>query len=328
MEVWMGLPSARNLSTKCIREIEAGHVATSIGYHDDQLVRMEVAPEQVEQSLSFLRDIRDFLKNGIVRLVGLGAGLASKADTKTVHEFLGALYYEPILVSKSREAFYYADDAPLRSLATNSHGLPGFCTQALLRAAKNQKLLTDDEYENDIITLLRHNYHFVSESHETIVRLTTLEKFLPSELSKMLLARVADPKVDQGSAVRILGDFCCFIWRADLSGAQACRETWLELCLNPMLRVRQPERLFPQFLITVGIRALNHPAVFGGVADWFLRSGRLSKAQHALLLSGVQETMLQMALLARHDYPLWPALRDQWLRMWRVNGVLAQNGWI
>jgi hypothetical protein len=216
----------------------------------------------------------------------------------------------------------------MRSLAGNSHQVAGFCTQALLRSARNRKLLTDQEYEDDIISLLRHNYYFVSESLETIVRLTTSEKFIPSELSKMLLARVADPKVDPGSAVRILSDFCCFIWRADLSGAPVGREAWLELCLNSMLRVRDPEKLFVRFLITLGIRALNHPAVFGGVTEWFLRSGKMSKSQHALYFAVTQETIIQMASLAAQEYPFWLPWRDRWLEMWRLNTVLARNRWI
>jgi hypothetical protein len=144
----------------------------------------------------------------------------------------------------------------------------------------------------------------------------------------MLLARVADSKVDPGSAVRILSDFCCFIWRADLSGAPVGREAWLELCLNSMLRVRDPEKLFVRFLITLGIRALNHPAVFGGVTEWFLRSGKMSKSQHALYFAVTQETIIQMASLAAQEYPFWLPWRDRWLQMWRLNTVLARNRWI
>ncbi len=182
-----------------IREMETGGTGMTISYREGSLVRTEVSPEQIEKQLSSLRDIRDFLKSPAVELVGLDAGFASSEDVKKAREILGVIYYEPLLVSKSRDAVYYSDDAPMRSLAANSHGVASFCTQAMLRAAKEKKLLMDSRYEDAVITLLRHNYHFVSESVETLARLAGSESFQPSELAMTMLGRVTDPKVDQST---------------------------------------------------------------------------------------------------------------------------------
>jgi predicted Zn-dependent protease len=311
-----------------IREMETRETAMTISYHEGKLVRSEAGPEQIEQQLSFLRDIRDFLKSSAVRLVGLDTSVVSSEDMKKARDFLGVIYYEPVLVSTSRNLVYYADDAPMRALAANSHAVASFCTQALLRAAKEKKLLTDSQYEDATITLLRHNYYFVSESVETLARLIESEGFQPSELAKTLLGRVADSKVDQSTAIRILSDFCFFFWRADLSKAKASREAWLELCLDSMLRASQPEVLFAQFLVNLGVRGLSQPAVFGGITHWILRSGKLSKLQRTLFYIAVQEAIVRMTSLARQEYAWWRPLQDQWWQTGRLNATLDRNGWI
>ena len=311
-----------------IREMEASKPGMSISYHEGKLLRYEPRPEQIIQQLSFLRDIRDFLKSSAVELVGLDAAFVSTEELKTARNLLGAIYYDPLLVSKSRGLTYYTDDAPMRALGANSHGVESFCTQALLRAAKENNLLSNAQYEDAIITLLRHNYYFVSESVETLARLVESEGFQPSELAKTMLGRVADPKVDQSTAIRILSDFCFFIWRADLSNAKTPREEWVELCLDSILKVKQPEKLFAQFLGNLGVRALTQPAIFGGITHWILLSNKLSKFQRMILSVAIQEGVLQMTLLAKREYVWWTALHEEWRWVRRWNRVLHRNGWL
>ena len=143
-----------------------------------------------------------------------------------------------------------------------------------------------------------------------------------------MLRRVADPKVDQNTAVRILSDFSLFIWRADLSKAKVTREVWLEACLDSLLQVKQPEQVFAQFLANLGVRALALPFAFGGIAHWMLRSGKLSRLQRTFFFFCVQQTINQMTLLAKREYPWWPTLQADWLRMGRLNVTLDNNGWI
>ena len=311
-----------------IREMETRKTGLTITYHEGKLLRSETGPEQTKEQLSFLKDIREFLKSPAVELVGLDAALVSSGEMKQAREILGVIYYEPILVSKSRAADYYADDAPMRSLASNSHGVNGFSTTSVLRAAKEKKVISEIQYEDAVITLLRHNYYFVSESVETLARLVHSEGFAPSELSKTMLGRVADSKVDQSTAVRIVSDFSFFIWRADLSKAKADRNAWLEICVDAVLRAKQPEKLLAQFLGNLGVRALTQPLVFGGIADWILRCGKLSKLQRQFFYIALQQAVLQMTSLAGQEYSWWPALREQWRFMARVNLALERNGWV
>jgi hypothetical protein len=142
------------------------------------------------------------------------------------------------------------------------------------------------------------------------------------------LGRVADSKVDQNTAVRILSDFSLYIWRADLSKVKVHRDIWLELCVDSIQRTKQPEKLFPHFLSNLGVRALAYPAAFGGIANWYLRCGKHSKLQRGIFYLSVQEVILQMASLARQEYSWWPALQEQWWFMGRINVALSRNGWI
>ncbi len=311
-----------------IREMETQKTGFAITYHEGRILRSEIGPEQTREQLLFLKDVRDFLKSHAVELVGLDASLVSSDEMKKARDCLGAMYYEPILVAKSCLAAYYADDAPMRSLALDSHGVAGFSTQAVLRAARERKVISNVQYEDAIITLLRHNYYFISESAETLERLLCTEGYEPSELSKMMLGRVADSKVDQSTAVRIISDFSLYIWRADLSKARVDRTVWLGICVDSVLRANQPERLLVEFVSNLGVRSLTQPPVFGGITDWVLRCGKLSRMQRQIFYIALQQTALQMVSLAGQEYSWWPALQEQWRHMTRVNLALERNGWV
>jgi hypothetical protein len=247
---------------------------------------------------------------------------------KQARDFLGALYYEPILVAKSLGVTYYADDASMRALASNSHGVASFSTQALLRTAKHRGFVSNLQYEDAIITLLRHNYYFVSESAETLERLAYIDEFEPSVLSIKMLSRVADPKIDQLSATGIISDFCYHIWRVDFSKTKADRDRWLSICADSILQTKTPDVIFVQFLANLGIKSLAQPYIFGGIAHWFLRSGKLSKQQRMIFYIAVQQAILQMASLAKKEFFWWPALSKQWKYIGRINLALERSGWI
>ena len=311
-----------------IREMEAGKPALSIRYHEGRLVRSEITPEQLKPWLTFLQDIRNFLKSQAAELASLDPTTSLSEDMRQAKELLGPVAYEPILVAHARKVAFYGDDAPMRSLALTAHHIPTFCTQALLRIAREKCLLTDSEYEDCIIKLLRHNYHFVSESAETLIRLAQTENFEITGLSRQLLSRATQPGIDQTASIRILSEFFFLAWRSDFSRAVSPRDHWLELCLGVLLKANQPEKLFPQFLTFLGIRALCYPHMFGGSTHWVLRSGRLSPFEKALFYLTVQKVILQMTNLVAQEFP-WPrVLQDQWFQVGRMNVMLDHNGWI
>jgi tetratricopeptide (TPR) repeat protein len=311
-----------------IRQFETNKAAFSISYHDGKLVRSEIAPEHIEQRLLFLKDIRDFIKSKTVELVGVDASVMSDEQTKIAKEFLGDLHYETILAAKVRGVAYYSDDAPMRSLAFTEHKISGFCTQAMLRAAKEKKLLNDLEYEDCVITLLKHNYYFVSESVETLARLTITQNFQISDVLRRMIYRVTDPKVNRDTSIRILSDFFLFLWREDYLKAEMSRDEWLEFCLAAILKAKDTEQLFPHFIANLAGRTLYHPETFGGISAWIFRCKKLSILQHQLFYIGVQQTILEMCKLAAHEAQWWPELKLKWLQLGRINIMLLRNGWL
>jgi tetratricopeptide (TPR) repeat protein len=311
-----------------IREMETKKTAVGITYNGGKLIRSETTTEQLEQRLAFLRDVRDFLKSPSVELVGVDTSAFPSGDLRKVMQAIGPVYYEPILAAKAYGAAYYCDDAPLRSHASQSYEVPGLSTQAFLRAAKEKRLLTDVEYEDCVITLLRHNYHFVSETADTIARLIETEHFQVSDLSKRMISRVADPKVDQSTSVRILSDVFLFLWRADYSAAAMTREGWMDLGLAALQETKQQENLFPPFVLNLAIRALTQPEAFSGITTWILRKKKFTEYGQLVVYLAVQRAILQMMALAEDEFPLWPELKAQWWEAGRLIMMLEKNGWI
>lgn len=178
------------------------------------------------------------------------------------------------------------------------------------------------------MTLLANNYHFVSESVDTLSFLVKKENFQISPLLKRLINRVTDPTVNRDTGVRILSDFFLFLWAADYSKSTNDRDFWLKYCLNALLRVKGSEEAFANFLGNLGNRTCLNPDLFYGITGWILKSGRLSPSQHYLFYIGVRETILQMRSLVRFEAPWWPTLWEKWKFMAKVNRILFNRGWL
>jgi len=311
-----------------IHEVETGKPALSIAYHEGQLVRSEITPEQFEPWLSFLQDIRIFLKSPVVELASLAPTTSLSQDMLQAKEILGSASYEPILLAHARNVTFYGDDAPMRSLAWTEQHVPTFCTQALLRVAREKGFLTDSEYEDCVIKLLRHNYYFVSESAGTLLRLAQTDNFEVTDLSRRLLSRATQPGIDQTASIRILSEFFLLLWRSDFSKAVSPRDEWLDLCLEMLLKANLQEKLFVQFLTFLGIGALYHPYMFGGSTHWIIHSRRLSHFEKSLFYAIAQQVILQMSSLVAQEFPWSKMLQHQWLQLRRVNRMLQHNGWI
>jgi len=310
-----------------IRELETRKSPFFVSYHDGKLVRLEIPPEQIQRSLSFLKEIREFLRSQ-TELIGIKPSDVDLDRMSQATTVLGKASYETILAAKERGTAYFCDDAPMRSLAATEFKVSGFCTQALLRSAKERNILTESQYEECIVTLIKHNYYFVYETGDTLVYLIKAEGFKMSETLNLLLCRVADPKVNRDAATRILSDFCLFIWGADYSNRPTDRDYWLGYCIGALLKAKEPEELFIHFVSNLAGRTLMNPELFYGVTGWILRCKALSTLQRGLFYLCVQQVILQMCSLVTLEAPWVPSLRQRWRLGGRINVILSRNGLI
>ena len=311
-----------------LRANEGRKPALTISYVGGKLVRSEMSAEDVAVWFAFLQDLRNFLKGPDVELASLDRTVPMTEEMRQATEIIGPAFYDPILLAQARKVAFYGDDAPLRSLASIEHHIPTFCTQALLRVARGKGLLSDAEYEDCIIKLLRHNYHFVSESADTILRLAGSEKFQLTPLSRRLLNRISQPELNQSSSVRILGELFILMWRSDFTKVGLHRDDWLSACIEALFKPDLPVSLVVEFLLFMAMRSQHNPDIFWGATRWVLGSGKLASPDRMFFYFSSQKVIEQMSNLVAQQYPWCKSLPEQWRYLGRINLMLERNGWL
>lgn len=311
-----------------LRDNEIRKPALTVSYVDGKLARSEMSAEDVALWFAFLQDVRNFLKGPGVELASLDRTVPMTEEMRQAIEILGSAYYDPILLAQNLNVAFYCDDAPMRSLASIEHHIPTFCTQAVLRVARGRGLLSDAEYEDCIIELLRHNYHFVSESADTILRLAESEQFQLTLLSRRLLNRLSQPELNQSFSVKILGEFFVLLWRSDFTKSGGRRDEWLGVCIEALFKPDLPGSLVIEFLLFMALRSQHNPDLFWGATRWVLSSGKLALPERTFFYACSQTVIEQMSKLMAQQYPWWRSLAEQWRYLARMNHMLERNGWL
>ena len=150
-------------------------------------------PETHEARKAFVTDLLTFLKSDAVLLSGIQGTVWDDAAVRNTIKILGQEFGHSVAIAKGRSIPLYSDDVGLRTLAKNEHEVTGFCTQAFLRAAVTKGVLTVEEYDEALLELFLHNYNFVSESADTVIRALRKDNYALTPLTKRLVSRVIYP---------------------------------------------------------------------------------------------------------------------------------------
>ena len=293
-----------------------GHMI--VGHQDGQLVRAEITASQIADEIKWLSQVRDFLKSSNVQLRGVEPAVLEDQRRKQASQAIGEVFYLPVALAESTGAAFYSDDVRMRALAKHEHKVDGFCTQALLRAAAQRKLISPQEYNDALLTLIRWNYAFVSEGSGTVIRLLEVDNYTLSPLVQRLLRRILEPEINQETCALILGEVVGHLWRSIPPKSGTPKEDLLRFCIDSLIHTNRAADLFEHFIAGLGIRVLTTPDVFVGSVLWAMNSGILSDAQRSIFFRKAVGAMPQLADMTARLYPSWRALTLTWQQKRRV----------
>ena len=290
-----------------------------IGLQEGEIVRADVLPESRELRKAFVRDILTFLKSDVVTLSGIQPAVWDSSALQNTIKILGEVAGHSIGIAKGRNVPLFSDDVGLRTLARNEHDVAGFCTQAVLRAAVLKGLLTSEAYDDALLDLFRHNYNFVSESADTVIRALWKDRYALTPLTTRLFSRITDPTINRDATAGILGQVLADIW---LNAGGVLREQWIDLAAKNLSPSQGFLDLCGALFKGIGISLFRFPAVFFGLTQAVGRTAHFSPHQKKIwkFVQGVTARGLIKACFLVSSTE--PTLKLQWEQHLRPNEIL------
>jgi tetratricopeptide (TPR) repeat protein/predicted nucleic acid-binding protein len=292
-----------------------------LGYANGGLVMADIPIAAHEAKREFLVGLLDFLKSDAVRLSGIEGTVWEDPDIRKTMDNLGDSG-SSIAVAKGRNIPLYSDDVGVRSIAKTEHEVQGFCTQAFLRAAVANRHIDRISYEDALIELFRHNYNFVSEGAETVIRALEKERFAVTPFAERLVSRITDPVINSISSATILGTVVGSIW---LNTGSELRETWLEITARNLAGTGSFGDVCSAFLRTLAPALIRIPAAFFGASRTIGMSRHLSPQQKGIWRAIAHLTARATAAACAKLYPAEVRLNTEWLEHIRIASIIDHS---
>ena len=239
----------------------------------------DIPPERHKARKDFLTDILTFLKSDAVARSGLQGVVWDDASLRNTIKILGEQVGHSLAIAKSRNLPLFSDDVGLRTLGKNEHQITGFCTQAFLRSAVAKGILSAQAYDDALLSLFRHNYNFVSESADTVMRALRNDGYAVTPLTRRLVCRIVEPAISRVVTAGILGHVLADIW---LNAGAVLREEWLDLSAQNLAGSEEFPDVCAAVFKTAAVSLLRLPAPFFGLTGAVGRSPHFSSDQQKI----------------------------------------------
>jgi uncharacterized protein HemY len=203
------------------RRFELKNGARYIGYHDGRPYFEEISPNQIDQNIKFLQELRQYLCDNC-KIVAIPPQIAEQVSfSEEVRNSLDDISIFLILVAKSTNTPIYGDDAALRSLANNLAGINGFWSQILLHDVMEKKIISKKQYENACAKLIKSNYYFVSVNRDLIISLIEKSAYQVSDdFVNSILSGLRGPEADEDLSIGIAAEVLREIWLSNATRDQ------------------------------------------------------------------------------------------------------------
>lgn len=138
----------------------------SIGKQGSEYVKYEISPEEKERQSERLKSLLEKVK----AYCTIGETILSSSfdSKKKLDSAIGESFHDSALLASRKKRILYSDDRNLRIVSFNQMQLPGMSTFIFLHFLLNKGLLTIDQYNLYMLSLVKHNYR-VLPINETIL---------------------------------------------------------------------------------------------------------------------------------------------------------------
>jgi hypothetical protein len=309
-----------------LRNIQQHPETSGVSYVDGQYFRYERTLAQDQIAITWLTELRDFLKGPSVELTGLLPESLMGGNAKLILGVCGLACVAPMFVAHEKSVTLYSDDTCLRSLGRAECQVSGFSIQAFLRVATHKNLITATEYQGAIIKLIKSNYAFISEDSGVLRRCYEIDKGRISQMAFFLINRVNDAQYNARSCLALLSEFAIFLWRNKEPGGANTREEWLKEIWLAFSKSPNAEALIYEFEAYLAINCAMQPAVFFGILNHAILEIPFVNRRRRVFFQDMAIAANTMVRLSLEGFPFWPRLAKEWLEHKKLNDRLAKLG--
>ncbi len=238
----------------------------NVSFENGRFVWNEVSRENIEKHIQHVEKLREFilahceivpLFPGAIPLFEEGEQgfLADQNSTATM------------LVARQTNSLLYSDDLRLRLIAEKSFGVLGFWTQALLASLAATNQISEEDYFENSIQLIRAHYYFAAVNPKLLIYTFKKNNLHITAEVEDVLTTLHGPRTSENDAIRVI--------------AECLRELWLQTWL-----VEQKVFVLDQCLRTLIVKR-TAPVVLQKLNHYLGKRLQLAPLHHDEILSQI-----------------------------------------
>jgi tetratricopeptide (TPR) repeat protein len=183
----------------------------SISWREGQLFRQETTPEQKQAALKVLEDDQRWLAKNAAIIPAEGSKDPGP-EWQPIIESFGSHFLDEVRAAEGAGLLLLAEDQILRGVAEITFNVRGTWLQPVLMRAREQMVITLDEYRKAVVGLIECKFEFVSVGADLLVSAVrgTKGHALPRDF-EILASRIGGKKAD-GSHLQIAYSAAVKIW--------------------------------------------------------------------------------------------------------------------
>ena len=315
--------SSLEVVVEALRDLDEHPSQGSLAYSEGGLRFAERSQAETKRLTEFLRTIREFIKSPPINLVGLLPESVEQKGPKELIAAFGAPSVLPVILAFETGSSLFSDDSAVRSIAQAEYGIRGFSTQAVLRLSARKSFLSEHTYEKAIMSLLKHNYWFVSEGEGTLRAAYEESQGKLTDFGRKLLQRVSDPRINARSCLPSLARFAIFLWHSPASGSGDLKAVWLNTLWEGIIRAHDNYSLLFELITLLAGYCLNLPGTYFGLCHWAEVNVPFISQRRAVFRAMATSKAVVARRILRQNFEQWPALNGQWADHMHLRSALT-----
>lgn len=178
-----------------------------------QLIKRDITSETIQKNISFLAEVKDFIKSRC-ELAGL-QGALNEADRMLV-EVMGHSAAYTIILAGQKQVPLLTDDGLLRMPIRNGHNVESFSTQALLTHAADQNSHSREDLYDSLLRLLHLHYRYIIVNDEFLFHCAKKDLYTVGENFTIAMEELGRPEVSIAYVAGALSSFLKELWLLSL----------------------------------------------------------------------------------------------------------------
>lgn len=207
-----------------------------LGKEGEQYVRQEVTEDYLKKNREFLEGIISYIRTSCI-LLPLEKPYSQKENR--LAEIIGKSATD-LITQRGDNIPIYTDDRNLRELAFNENRVGGIGIQTLLRKALEQGIISNDTYQENIISLIRLGYTYISIDAATLIYAVKANRGCANYDFETLLGVITNQYTEESSAIIVSADFIKALWQEKLPTQY--KSSYLDRILAALIRAHNTSR--------------------------------------------------------------------------------------